>query len=125
MTTQQARGLRKNLTPAERKLWQHIRLRQLSGHKFRRQQPIEPYIVDSVCLEKRLAIEVDGGHHSGEAQEANDRERLAWLESQGFRVIRFWNNEIINNIEGVVAIIMNALEETTPSLALPRKGGED
>jgi len=110
MTTQQARGLRKNLTPAERKLWQHIRLRQLSGHKFRRQQPIEPYIVDFVCLEKRLA---------------NDRERLAWLESQGFRVIRFWNNEIINNIEGVVAIIMNALEETTPSLALPRKGGED
>ena len=74
-----ARGLRKNPTEAERLLWRHLRLRQLGGHKFRRQQPLGPYIVDFVCLEKRLIVEVDGGHHA--AQVAKDAQRAAWLTS--------------------------------------------
>ena len=89
MSTTRAGELRNNPTEAERSLWQHLRLRQLGGHKFRRQQSLGPYIVDFVCLEKRLIIEVDGGQHS--EQKAYDAERNTWLEVQGFHVLRFWN----------------------------------
>jgi len=105
-----ARELRKRLTNAEKKLWKHICLRQIAGHKFRRQQPIGKYIVDFACLEKKLVVEVDGGQHS--EQSAYDEERTAWLESQGYRVLRFWNNEVLKEIEIVLDVIAGVLEES-------------
>ena len=106
MRTARARELRNNPTEAERTLWKHLRLRQLGGYKFRRQQPLGPYIVDLICLEKRLIIEVDGGQHS--EQKAYDAERNAWLEEQGFRVLRFWNHEVLQEIEAVKEVIVRA-----------------
>jgi very-short-patch-repair endonuclease len=107
MTIDRARQLRKNPTDAERKLWKHLRLKQLDGHRFRRQVPIGPYYVDFLCLERRLIIEVDGGQHA--ERKAEDAQRTAWLEGQGFRVIRCWNNEVLQNIEGVAEAILAAL----------------
>jgi very-short-patch-repair endonuclease len=107
MDRSRAKELRNNPTEAERILWQHLRLRQLGGYKFRRQQPLGNYIVDFVCLEKRLIIEVDGGQHSTQA--AYDQQRNTWLEAQGFRVLRFWNNEILQNTEAVKELIWQAL----------------
>ncbi len=114
-----ARELRKNMTEAERLLWRQLRLRQFGGHKFRRQQPIGRYIADFVCLEKKLIVEVDGGHHS--EQVAYDQERDAWLEKQGFLILRFWDNEVLKQIESVKEVIMKALEEcsNTPHLNPP------
>jgi very-short-patch-repair endonuclease len=88
-------------------LWQHVRRRQLGGNKFRRQQPLGNYIVDFVCLEKRLVIEVDGGQH--DTQAAYDEQRAAWIEEQGFRVLRFWDNEVMRDIEAVKQMIWRAL----------------
>ena len=102
--TKYARELRRNMTPAERALWQYLRKRQL-GVKFRRQAPIGRYIVDFVCFEVKLVIEVDGAHH---ANNPNDKVRDAWLASQGFRVLRFWNHEVLHNAEGVVSVILGA-----------------
>ena len=107
MTIDRARQLRKNPTDAERKLWKHLRLKQLEGHRFRRQVPIGPYYADFLCLERRLIVEVDGGQHA--EREIEDSRRTAWLESQGFRVIRCWNNEVLQNIEGVVEAVLAAL----------------
>jgi very-short-patch-repair endonuclease len=104
-----ARALRKNPTEAERALWKHIRLRQLDGHKFRRQQSLGRYIVDFVCFEKKLVIELDGGQHSEQA--ALDSGRTAWLEAQGFRVLRFWNHEVLKNSEAVTGTIRAALSD--------------
>lgn len=114
-----ARELRKNSTDAEKKLWNHLRLRQLGGYKFRRQHPLGPYIVDFICLEKRLLIEVDGGQHSERVD--YDKERTAWLEAQGFRVLRFWNNEILNEIDVVKEVIAEALAPTL----IPPRGREE
>ncbi len=102
-----ARELRKNPTDAERVLWRHLRLRQFSGYKFRRQQPMRKYIVDFVCLEKRLIIEVDGGHHSEQLK--YDSERKTWLEEQGFRLLRFWDNQVLKETDAVKEMIMEAL----------------
>lgn len=121
MNKANARQLRKNSTEAERVLWRHLRLRQLEGYKFRRQQPVGQYIVDFVCFETRLVIELDGGQH-GE-QVAYDAERSAWLQAQGFRVLRFWNHEVLQDIEAVKRVIWEAV--TPPSFILPRKGGGD
>ena len=92
MGTERARILRKNSTDAERKLWQHLRRYQINGYKFRRQHPIGPYVVDFVCFEKRLIIEVDGGQHAQQVED--DNARTEWLQSQGFQVLRFWNNQV-------------------------------
>ena len=102
-----ARQLRQNPTEAERCLWRHLRLRQLGAYRFRRQQPLGPYIVDFVCLEKRLIVELDGGQHSD--QTAEDAERTAWLAAQGFHVLRFWNHEVLRDIEAVKAAILQVL----------------
>jgi very-short-patch-repair endonuclease len=102
-----ARKLRKELTDAEQALWQRLRYKQLDGHKFRRQQPLGPYIVDFACFEKRLVIEVDGGQHA--EKPLIDAKRTAWLTSQGFRVVRFWNNDVLNSIESVLAVIQEKL----------------
>jgi very-short-patch-repair endonuclease len=100
--------LRNNPTDAERLLWSHLRFWQLDGYKFRRQQPLGSYIVDFVCLEKRLAVEVDGGQHS----QAVDAERDNWLRDQGFVLLRFWNNEVLKNIDGVREVILRNLLNT-------------
>lgn len=114
-----AKNLRKNLTDAERFLWKHLRAKQVEGLKFRRQEPIGKYIVDFVCFEKDLICEVDGGQHS----EAVDSDRDAWLRSQGFAVLRFWNHDVLLNIEGVLEVILRASSQGTPSPTPPIKGG--
>ena len=106
MSVQKARGLRTNQTKAEAKLWRLLRARQLSSIKFRRQLPIGPYIVDFACLQHRLVIEIDGGQH---ADNLKDLARTKYLEDQRWRVIRFWNNEIIENKEGVLFAILSEL----------------
>jgi len=99
--TKRAKDLRKSSTDAERLLWRYLRSKQIEGLKFRRQEPIGNYIVDFVCYEVNLIVEVDGGHHSLEI----DADRDAWLQSQGFKVLRFWNHEVLQNIEGVLEVI--------------------
>jgi very-short-patch-repair endonuclease len=102
-----ARELRINTTDAERRPWSLLRGRQLEGYKFRRQHTVGSFILDFACVEHRLAIEADGGqHHDREA----DERRTAWLESQGWKVIRFWNNEILSNLDGVLCSILKELE---------------
>ena len=108
--TTRSRGLRKNSTDAERKLWSVLRGRQLNGFKFRKQVEIDAYVVDFLCAERRLIIEVDGGQHSPE----RDARRTAFLESEGFRVIRFWNHDVLQNLDGVWTLIEQALESTPP-----------
>ena len=103
---QTARKLRGNMTDAERRLWLRLRGHQLGAH-FRRQAPLERYVLDFVCFPARLVIEVDGGQH---AESATDQVRDAWLLERGFRVLRFWNNEVLENTDGVVETIMKALE---------------
>jgi very-short-patch-repair endonuclease len=108
-TIKQARALRKNLTNAERALWNTLSRRQIAGAKFRRQQVLGSYIVDFVCFEKRLIVEVDGGQHAD--QLTYDVARTAWLETQGYRVLRFWNNEVLGNIAGVTQVILDTVEQ--------------
>jgi very-short-patch-repair endonuclease len=121
MDTTRARALRKNLTDAERKLWECLRLCQVEGFKFRRQQPLGLFIVDFVCFEKKLILEIDGGQHT--EQVLYDSERTRWLESQGFRVLRFWNHDVLQETDVVNEMIRGALLEATPTLTLPHKGG--
>ncbi len=102
-----ARDLRKNMTDAERRLWYHLRHRQIGRSRFRRQAPIGPYIVDFVCFEKRLVIELDGGQHAALVQA--DLRRTEWLSSQGFRVIRFWNHQLFEERDAVLEAIDMAL----------------
>jgi len=104
-----ARRLRSQSSDAEGVLWRHLRARRLMGYKFRRQMVIEPYIVDFVCLEARLIIEADGGQHSN--QEAYDARRTVWLEGMGYRVIRFWNHEVLCELQSVLEQIRAALIE--------------
>ena len=101
-----AKGNRKNQTDAERRLWLLLRSHRLQGWKFKRQEQLGDYIVDFVCFGARLVVEADGSQH---VEDADDLSRTAWLESQGFRVIRFWNNEILLNSDGVASAILAAL----------------
>ena len=110
-TLAKAQRLRRELTDAERKLWNVLRNRQLDGAKFRRQQPIGPFIADFVCQERRLIIEADGGQH---AESTSDAKRSAFLESKGYRVLRFWNNDILMNLDGVAQVIATALSTPHP-----------
>ena len=103
--TEIARKLRNNLTEAEKKLWYYLRANNL-GEKIRRQQPIGPYFVDFVCLKKYLIIEIDGGQHN---ESAADRIRDNFLTKEGFRVLRFWNNEVLENTEAVLEQIKKYL----------------
>ncbi len=101
-----AAPLRQNATEAEQILWYQLRGRRLRGHKFRRQWTLHPYIVDFCCLESKLVVEVDGGQHSPES----DRHRAAELRARGFTIIRFWNNDVLENVEGVLGLLLEALE---------------
>lgn len=103
------RALRIAATDAEQALWRRLRRRQLLGRKFRRQQPLGRYIVDFVCLEARLVIEVDGSQHL--EQQSYDGARRRWLERQGYRVLRFWNNEVLAETDAVVETIAQVLEQ--------------
>jgi len=110
LPTRRARELRSAMTDAERALWQALRRRRL-GARFRRQVPLGPYIVDFACLEQKLAVEVDGGQH---AESEYDAGRDAWLRAHGFRVLRFWNNEVLANLEGVATVIYEAVGGPPP-----------
>ncbi|HBL16983.1 MAG: hypothetical protein A2X36_00620 [Elusimicrobia bacterium GWA2_69_24] len=115
-----ARKLRASMTDAERRLWRHLRLRQLQGLKFRRQVPIGPYIVDFVSFEARLIIEVDGGQNVERAME--DARRTAWLNERGFEVLRFWDNEVLLQSEAVQQAIY---EKLSPHPNPPPQGGRE
>lgn len=113
------------MTDAEKLLWRHLRNRELGGYKFRRQRPIGTYIVDFVCLEKKIVIEVDGGQHAGQVE--LDAERSDYLKEKGYRVMRFWNNEVLKETESVLTVILSSLDGNvsplTPALS-PRGEGE-
>ncbi len=94
MANQRARRLRKNPTDEERIVWQNLRLKRFGGYRFRRQHPIGPYIVDFICLERKLVVEIDGCQHGEERHIGRDSRRTAWLESKGYRVIRIWNRDV-------------------------------
>ena len=98
-----AKKLRREATDAEKRFWMYLRARQLNGYKFRRQQPMGNYIVDFICFETQLIIEVDGGQHV-EARQKDD-ERTEWLQHQGYEVIRFWNHEVLENTDDVLHVI--------------------
>jgi very-short-patch-repair endonuclease len=98
--TNLAKTLRKGSTDVELLLWQRLKARRLEGIKFRRQQPIEDFIVDFVSFEKRIIIELDGGQHAEDRK--RDRERDSLLREAGFKILRFWNNEVLENLEGVL-----------------------
>ena len=111
MGRERARQLRKNMTDAERALWARLRRRQVLGHKFRRQHPLGPYVVDFVCIQRKLVVEVDGGQHA-EHRRDDDR-RSARLADQGFAVLRFWNHEVLTDTDAVVRAIADALGPPT------------
>lgn len=113
------RVLRKNMTEAEQLLWRHLRRGQMGGSKFRRQHPFGDYILDFVCLESRLVIEVDGGHHAERHEQ--DNFRTVTLEAAGFRVLRFWNHEILGGLAAVKEVIWQALQ-LHPHPRLPPEG---
>ena len=111
--TNLARNLRRNESDAERKLWSRLRSRQFENLKFRRQQPIGKYIVDFVSLEKKIVVEVDGGQHNDLRNIENDKQRTKWLESEGFKVIRFLNNDVLQNIDGIGLKIQEYIDTLT------------
>jgi len=104
-----ARRLRGNQAGAEVMLWRELRKLETKGTHFQRQAPIGPYIADFACLASRLVIEVDGSHHGDEINKASDKMRTRWLMSEGYRVLRFWNNDLTENLDGVVETIYAAL----------------
>jgi very-short-patch-repair endonuclease len=107
MPNKNARRLRHCATDAERRMWSALRDRRLKRYKFRRQHPIGSFVVDFACTKHRLIVELDGGQH---AENAADLHRTAWLETHGWKVIRFWNNDVLANTAGVVETMLRALE---------------
>ena len=123
LPTERSRALRNNATAAERKLWGVLRNRQLEGVPFNRQVPIGPYICDFAARSVKLLVELDGGQHA--LSSAYDEARSAFLIGKGYRVLRFWNNEVLGNIDGVVASIVENLSDTpSPDPSRPA-GGEE
>ena len=122
---EKSRELRKNMTFQERKLWNIIKNRQFFNYRFRRQFPIGSYIVDFICREKKIIIEIDGGQHNEQINIEYDNKRTKYLKSEGYNVIRFWNNEIDNNIEGVYERLKHVfgIDNITPSQPSPTGEG--
>jgi very-short-patch-repair endonuclease len=112
MANEIARSLRKRMTPQEVKLWVHLRSWRKQGFHFRRQAPRDDYVVDFVCLKHRLIVEIDGGQHNFDAHARRDAQRDNHFVGQGFRVLRFWNNEVDRNLEGVLTLINEALHRS-------------
>ncbi|MCF7222034.1 endonuclease domain-containing protein [Marilutibacter chinensis] len=115
-----ARQLRRAMTDAERRLWCHLRNRVLMGWKFRRQHPIGPYITDFACIEAELVVELDGGQH---AEDPRDAIRDAFLQAEGYRVLRFWNNDALERTEVVLEVILAALVSAGPHPSLSSADG--
>ena len=109
------------MTEAERRIWQILRLNRMKGCKFRRQVPIGRYIADFVCHEARLIVEIDGGQH--DRSSPREAERNGFLENEGYRILRFWNNEILENLDGVHETIADELDRISPTQTLPHQGG--
>lgn len=105
------------MTVAEYKLWQALRGKQIEACRFRRQHPIGHYIADFACIEKALVIELDGGQHQDQME--YDERRTVYLQFQGWKVLRFWNNDVLSNLEGVLASVVDALTATPPSQPSP------
>ncbi len=125
--TARARSLRANMTDAELRLWRALRRDQLNGLSFRKQHPIGPYTVDFYCSRLRLAVEVDGGQHAEQRKQADDR-RTQWLAEKGITVVRYWNNDVLSNLEGVPSDLLGHTERlaqavATPTPTLPLSGG--
>jgi len=115
-----AKYLRQHMTDAENKLWYHLRSHRFADLKFKRQKPIGAYIADFVCMQQRLIIEVDGAQH---LQSEMDKQRDAWLTEQGFRVLRFWNNDVLLNLDAVLEAIYQAIfTAPSPLTPLPQAG---
>ena len=121
-TKQRSRTLRSSMTDAEQRMWSILRKRQMDGYKFRRQHPLGSFILDFVCLEAKLIIEVDGGQHA--EQQDYDQRRTQWLKTQGYHVMRFWNNEVLNDIEAVKEAIWRKLCSLYPHPNLPPDRGK-
>ena len=111
------------MTDAERALWRHLRARQLQGWKFRRQYPIAGFIADFACVEAGLVIELDGGQHA--EQMDYDKMRTGRMNAAGYRVLRFWNHEVLGNMEGVIDSIITAMLQPHPNPPLQRRGGSE
>ena len=122
MANKTARSLRKQMTLQEVKLWVYLRAWKNRGFHFRRQAPRGGYILDFVCLKHRLVVELDGGQQNFDAHARRDAQRDAHLAREGFRILRFWNNEVDENPEGVLMVIEEALREPPPGLT-PTKPG--
>ncbi len=119
-TRDNAKRLRSAMTDAERRLWEYLRAGRLEGFKFRRQHPVPPYVLDFCCKECGLAVELDGSLHAEDA----DALRSRYLESQGWRIVRFWNNDVLNNTDAVIEAIWNLLSRPTLSpTPLPKGEG--
>jgi very-short-patch-repair endonuclease len=116
-----ARTLRQDMTEPERRVWQILRSQQMNGYKFRRQLPMGCYFADFVCHEARLIVEIDGGQHDRSSPQ--ERERTGFLRDEGYRVLRFWNDEVLTNLDGVHQTIAEELGRITPTQALPHQGG--
>jgi len=119
-----AKNLRKRITDTERLLWQNLRAKRFLGLKFRRQEPIGAYIVDFVCFEKKVIIELDGGQHALRAEMENDSRRNHWFDSQGYTVLRFWDNEVLENMQGVLEVIWKNCSNHPPLNPLPSREGK-
>ena len=115
-----SRRLRQTSTDAEQALWQRVRGRQLGGYKFRRQVPIAWFIADFLCEEKKLVVELDGGHHQEQAD--IDERRTKQIERHGYRLVRLWNNDVLKNIEGVLETLLAELERGDDGHASPPQG---
>src|SRR6476646_2709406 len=115
-----ARRLRTNATDIEKILWQHLRHMEIEGSHFRRQVPIGPYVADFACMAARLVIEVDGSQHGEAHAQARDAERTQWLEREGYRVVRFWNNEVVRDrtavMEAIYVVLYGSLQAEPSSL---------
>ena len=116
-----AKKLRANTTPHERMLWRALKELPMEGTHFRRQAPIGRYVVDFLCPAKRLVIELDGGHHNEDATAKRDSERQAWLEQEGYRVVRFWNSEVTADLNAVLERIYVEVHGALDGEALPLK----
>jgi very-short-patch-repair endonuclease len=116
-----AKKLRMNATPHERILWRALKELPIEGTHFRRQAPIGPYVVDFFCPARRLIIELDGGHHNEDAVAERDSERQAWLEREGYRVVRFWNSDVAKDLNAVMEAIYVELYGAREAEAFPLK----
>jgi very-short-patch-repair endonuclease len=105
-----AKKLRSNMTEVEKILWYQLRAKRLNGNKFRRQANVGNYIVDFVCFDKKVIVELDGGQHNFQDNITYDSNRSRWLKSEGFKILRFWNNDITNNLDAVLDCIINAIQ---------------